>query len=119
MTFLLAEDNPSMRQSIKQFLSADVPDHHTFYEASDGSEAIELYDRFIPEWVLMDIEMHPVDGFTASKTIIESYPDAKIIILTSYDDPTFRKAASEAGTIAFVSKARLHDIPKILSAYAY
>lgn len=114
MTFLIAENNAVMRQSIKQFLTQNIPDPHTFYEAADGAEAVALYDRFFPEWVLMDIEMRPVDGFTASRTILESSPKAKIIILTSHDDPLYRNEAKEAGTVAFVTKERLHDIPKIL-----
>ena len=114
MTLLLAENNIPMRQSIKRFLSQNVPDHHTFYEAADGAEAIEMYDQFSPDWVLMDIVMRPVDGFTASRTILASHPNAKIIILTSFDDPTYRTAAHEAGSLAYVPKDRLHDIPEIL-----
>ncbi|MFA5834673.1 MAG: response regulator transcription factor [Bacteroidota bacterium] len=115
MTFLIAEDNLQMRQSIKRFLLKSVPNHHTFYEASDGSEAVKQYDRFSPDWVVMDIEMLPMDGLTASKKILGSHPTAKIIVLTSYDDAGYRKAAYDAGTFAFVSKEHLDDLKKILS----
>lgn len=117
MTFLIAEDNIQMRQSIKRFLLKNVPNPHTFYEAADGSEAVQLYNRFSPDWVLMDIEMEPMDGLTASRTILAAHPAAKIIVVTIFDDAGYRKAAQEAGTIAFVSKDHLHDLPTILSAH--
>jgi DNA-binding NarL/FixJ family response regulator len=117
MTFLIAEDNLQMRRSLERFLLKNVPNHHTFYEAADGGEAVQLYDRFSPDWVLMDIEMEPMDGLTASKTILAAHPAAKIIVVTSFDDARYRKAAGEAGTLAFVSKEHLHDLPTILSTH--
>jgi DNA-binding NarL/FixJ family response regulator len=117
MTFLIAEDSLPMRQSIKRFLLKNMPNHHTFYEAADGGEAIQLYDRFSPDWVLMDIEMVPMDGLTASRSIIASHPSAKIIVLTSFNDAGYRKAAQEAGTVAFVSKDHLPELSAILSTH--
>jgi DNA-binding NarL/FixJ family response regulator len=114
MTFLIAEDNSHMRESIKRFLLTRVPDHHTVFEASDGREAIEMYRRVTPDWVLMDIAMDPVDGLVASRVIRAAHPDAKIIILTNYDDPGYRKAAKDAGTIAFVVKEHLGELVPIL-----
>jgi DNA-binding NarL/FixJ family response regulator len=118
MTFLIAEDNIPMRQSIKRFLLKNVPNHHTFYEADDGGEAVQLYDRFSPDWVLMDIEMKPMDGLTASKTILATHPAARIIVVTSFDDAVYRKAARDAGTLAFVSKDHLQDLQTILSKHS-
>jgi DNA-binding NarL/FixJ family response regulator len=116
LTFLIAEDNLQMRQSIMRFLSKNVPNHHTFYEAADGGEAIQLYDRFSPDWVLMDIIMEPMNGLTAAKAILASHPRAKIIVLTSFNDANYRMAAQEAGTVAFVSKDHLQEIPAIFLA---
>jgi DNA-binding NarL/FixJ family response regulator len=118
MTFLIAEDNFQMRQSIKRYLRKNVPKRHAFYEAADGGEAIQLYDRFSPDWVLMDIEMEPLDGLTASRAILAAHPSARIIIVTSFNDARYRKAAHEAGTLAFVSKDRLQDLPTLLSKHS-
>jgi DNA-binding NarL/FixJ family response regulator len=117
MTFLIAEDSLPMRQHIKRFLLKHLPNHHTFYEASDGREAVQLFECFSPDWVLMDIQMVPVDGITASKEILGSHPAAKIIVLTSYYDAGYRKAAHEAGTVAFVSKDHLEDLQTIFSSH--
>ena len=117
MKFLIAEDSSRMRESIKRFLTSNIPEGHTFYEASDGCEAVEIYDRVCPDWVLMDIEMEPMDGLVASKAILTSDPGAKIIILTNFDDAGYRKAARQVGTIAFVSKEHLAELSVIVSTY--
>ncbi len=116
MVFLVVDDNVQMRASVTRYLCTRVPGQHTVYEASDGAEAIGMYERFRPDWVLMDIAMEPIDGLTASRAIRESDPEAKIIILTSYDDPGYRAAAEKVGTKAFVLKEHLNDIGGILSS---
>ncbi len=115
MKFLIAEDNSRMRESIKRFLASKIPNGHTYYEAGDGAEAIEIYNRVSPDWVLMDIKMEPMDGLTASKTILGADAAAKIIILTSFDDASYRKAAREVGACAYVLKEHLDEIPSIVS----
>jgi len=91
-----------------------MPDHHTVVEAADGGEAIRLYDEVHPDWVLMDIKMEPVDGLAASRSILAAHPDAKIVILTNYDDPGYRKAAHDAGVRAYLLKENLGDITAIV-----
>jgi DNA-binding NarL/FixJ family response regulator len=114
MTFLIAEDNRRMREYIKRFLRSKIPNYHTVYEAASGSEAIDLYERIRPDWVLMDIMMKPVDGLSASRTIMAAHPDARIIILTNYDDAAYRRAAEESRIRAFILKEHLSEIPNIL-----
>jgi NarL family two-component system response regulator LiaR len=115
MIFLIAEDSSRMRASIKQFISTRIPNHHTVYEASDGRSAVDLYERAHPDWVLMDIRMEPIDGLAASRTILAAHPDAKIIILTNYDDERYRSAAKEAGVRAFLLKEHLNEVQAILT----
>ncbi len=117
MTFLIAEDSQRMRESIKRTILNKLPNHHTIHEAADGGAAIEMYEQSNPDWVLMDIQMEPIDGLVASRTILAAHPDAKIIILTNYDDSGYRRAAKQMGTRAFVLKEHLNEIPVILSRY--
>jgi two-component system response regulator DegU len=114
MTILIAEDNRRMRESIKRAILTRIPDHHTIFEAADGGAAVALFERERPDWVLMDIQMEPVDGLLASRTILAAHPDAKIIILTNYDDAGYRRAAEELGTRAFILKEHLAEILVVL-----
>ncbi len=114
MLLLVVDDNARMRASIKRYLSERISDQHTIREAADGAEAIAMYERLRPDWVLMDVAMEPIDGLTASRTILRSHADARIIILTNYDDPGYRKAARKAGTKAFVLKDNLSDVASML-----
>ncbi len=110
MILLIAEDNARMRESIKRYLHSKIPDHHTIIEAENGGEAIECYERIHPDWVLMDIAMEPVDGLAASRAILGAHPEAKIVILTNYDEARYRAAANEIGTKAFILKENLGDM---------
>lgn len=105
-----------MRESFKRTINRSVPDHHTVVEATDGAEAIRLYEQVHPDWVLMDIKMEPVDGLSASRTILAAHPDAKIVILTNYDEPGYRTAASAAGVRAYLLKEQLNEISAIVGA---
>jgi len=108
---LIVEDNPSMRRLIKSV----VEDLALFvHECADGADALEAYQALMPEWVLMDIEMKEKDGFTATREIMKSYPDAKIMILTKYSTSRMREEAKKAGACAYVLKENLLTIREII-----
>jgi DNA-binding NarL/FixJ family response regulator len=117
MNFLIAEDNRHMRETIRRFLEIRIPDHHTIHEAADGKEATDLFEVVKPDFVVMDIEMEPMDGLTASRAILAAHPMARIIILTNYDEPNYRAAAKDAGAWAFVLKEHLSELVPILAPY--
>jgi DNA-binding NarL/FixJ family response regulator len=117
MIFLIAEDNRRMRETIRRFLETRIPNHHTIHEAADGKEAVDMFEVVKPEFVIMDIEMEPMDGLAASRAIVAAHPEAKIIILTNYDEPHYRATAKEAGAWAFVLKEHLSDLLSIFSPY--
>ena len=110
---LVVDDSDEIRRTIKDLLrkvGARV------CECSDGSEAVEMYRRNRPHWVLMDIRMSCMDGITATRTIRESFPDARIAIISNYDDRILRKQAEEAGAKYFVPKDDLSVLPAIVSS---
>jgi DNA-binding NarL/FixJ family response regulator len=110
MIFLIADDNARMRESLKRFLSRNVPDHHQFIEAVDGDNALRLFEQYRPDVVLMDIQMEPMDGLTALRLIRTVDTEARIVIVTSFDDVRYRAAAHEAGAAGYVMKDHLDDM---------
>jgi len=71
---------------------------HTVEMASSGQEALDMYPKFEPDLVLLDISMPDMNGFEVSAKIRELYPDwVPIIFLSSHDEPTMIASAIEAG----------------------
>jgi CheY-like chemotaxis protein len=111
MNLLIVEDNARMRQMIKSMVF-DLADE--IAECEDGARALALYSENQPDWVLMDIQMKDINGLTATKQILAEYKDAKIVIVTNYNDTHFRESAREAGAVDYVLKENLIDIRRIL-----
>ena len=107
---LIVEDNPKMRQMLRSLF----PDSgYQIYECEDGSEALDAYKRYKPDCVLMDIVMKKMDGITATQQIIDTYPEAKIIIVTDYDDKMLREKAKSAGAYDYVVKEDLYVLERL------
>ena len=114
-TVLIVDDNIKMRAAIQKMLRVQLKNKITrIIECENGKDAIELYVQRKPEWTIMDIKMPVMDGLEASRTILKSYPEAKIIILTQYDDPGYYELAQKMGIKAFVLKENLSDISIVI-----
>lgn len=81
----------------------------------DGEEALEQYGQVMPDLVTMDIIMPGMDGLEAAQAILEDYPDAKILMVSSlaYDD-TFQEA-EQIGAKGFIDKPFVKE--KLLEAF--
>lgn len=108
---LIVEDNAQMRRMLHS-LVADLVD--TVTECADGSEALVLYARHRPEWVLMDVQMKEMDGISATRQITAAYPEAHVLIVSNYDDPDLRAAACAAGACGYIVKEDLLDLRRVL-----
>jgi CheY-like chemotaxis protein len=111
MRLLIVEDNYQMRRLIRSFVGDLV---EAVFECGDGSEALEAYRAYQPDWVLMDIEMKKLDGISATRQIKADFPDARIIIVTEYDQPDWRDEAKRAGACDYVLKESLVQLRGIL-----
>lgn len=111
MNLLIVEDNLKMRRMIKSIV-ADLADR--IDECDDGGEALALYTANHPDWVLMDIHLRETNGIAATREITSVFHEAKIIIVTNYDDAHFRESAREAGAVDYVLKENLLDVRRIL-----
>jgi DNA-binding NarL/FixJ family response regulator len=111
VNFLIVEDNDDMRRLIKSVIATN---DDTICECSDGGEAFDAYCEHKPDWVTMDIELPTQDGLEATRQIKAAFPDAKVLIVTSYDTLALRESARKAGACGYVVKENLLDIPKII-----
>jgi two-component system chemotaxis response regulator CheY len=111
MSILIVEDSEPMREMIKK-LVGDITDGFT--ECVDGAQALEAYRQHRPDWVLMDIKMEEMDGLMATRQIKAAFPDARIIVVSGYDDAKLRASAHSAGACAYVRKENLLELRRIL-----
>jgi CheY-like chemotaxis protein len=111
MKILIVDDNADMREMIHSFLPESFDE---IRECVDGSESLESYRSFRPDWVLMDWEMKPVDGLSAIRQILTNFPKANILLVTQHNDPELATAAYEAGAKGFVLKDDLLKLRRLL-----
>ena len=100
---LLVEDNAVLRGFVKEMLGFKFPSM-TVLEAGDAKSALRIVDHSPPDLILMDIRLPDESGLSLTKRIKQKHPDTTIMILTSYDLPEYRDAASECGAVCFVYK---------------
>ncbi len=107
MKVLIVDDSSQMRGMMRQFLPSNAGE---ICECEDGIDALACYEQFLPDWVLMDWEMKQMNGLTATRSIIDAFPTARILMVTQYSDQELRRAANEAGACGFFPKDDLLDL---------
>ena len=104
---LTVDDHPIVRQGIAGLVGIQ-PDMTLVGEASDGREAIQLYRVHRPDVTLMDLQMPGMNGVDALIAIRNEFPEAKIIVLTTYAGDVQIIRAIKAGAHAYLLKNTLH-----------
>ena len=103
---LLADDHPMLREGVAG-LVADQPDMQLVGEASNGHEAIEQFRKHLPDITLLDLQMPEVNGIDAILAIRSEFPEARIVVLTTYSGDTQILRALKAGAQAYLLKSML------------
>lgn len=107
---LLVDDHEMVRIGVSAYLSTQS-DIEVVGEASNGSQGIELALSLRPDIILMDLVMDGMDGIEATTNIIKEWPEAKVIIVTSFIDDEKVYPALEAGATSYLLKtSRAADI---------
>ena len=103
---LLAEDQTLMRQGLKTILDLESG-FRVVGEAGDGTAAVKLALELRPDIILMDVQMPELNGVDAIAAICKAWPEAKIIILTTFDRDDYVFAGVRAGAVGYLLK----DVP--------
>ena len=116
---LSVDDHPMLREGLAAVLSTET-DLVLVAEASNGQEAIEQFRIHRPDITLMDLQMPVMNGMDAMLRIREEFPDAKIIVLTTYSGDAQAVRALNAGAYGYLLKnmVRKELIETIRSVYA-
>jgi len=103
---LIADDHRDYRRVVREFLDR-MPNVSVVGEAINGGEAVEKVEQLFPDVVLMDIAMPQMNGLEATRIIKQRWPETKVLIATTYDDPTYRLQALEARADGYILKGLL------------
>ena len=100
---LIVDDQHLIRLGFRLVLEAE-PDMQVVGEAADGTEALALAAELRPDVILMDVRMPRLDGIGATEQIVRAWPEARILILTTFDLDDDAFAALRAGASGFLLK---------------
>jgi len=100
---LLVDDHEMVRIGVSAYLQIQ-PDMEVIGEAVNGREAVDMALELRPDIILMDMVMPIMNGAEATKAIIEQWPEAKVMVVTSFLDDDKVYPALEAGAISYILK---------------
>lgn len=103
ITVAIVDDHPLVRAGLRSVLEA-AADLHVVAEASDGDEVPELVARYSPHVILMDLSMARVGGEEATRRLVATGVDTRVVVLTSYSDRGRVEGALAAGAVGYLLK---------------
>lgn len=118
MNILIVDDDRLVSGALKMIL--EVHDDVTVMAIGEnGHDAVALYETHQPDILLMDIRMEPMDGLEASQVILDKYPSAKILLLTTFSDDEYIVRALRLGAKGYLLKQDYDSIlPALRAVYS-
>ena len=104
MKVMIVDDHASARGLIRKFLNFPGI---TFCECASGEEAVRVAGDFKPDWVTMDVHMPGLNGFQTTEALRGQHPHARVMIVTSDNQPHFRQLSRAAGAVGLILKENL------------
>ncbi len=105
---LIVDDHPIMRVGIAAIIQA-TPDMTVAAQAGSGEDAIELYERLLPDIVLVDLRLPGISGVEVIRAVRARHPDARFVVLTTYEGDEDIHQALEAGARSYIVKGMPHN----------
>ena len=100
---LVADDHPVVREGLSALINRQ-PDMKVVAEAGDGSEAVEQFSLYRPDVALIDLRMRGMDGLHAILAICQRFPEARLVVLTTFEDNEDVCRALKGGAKGYVLK---------------
>jgi DNA-binding NarL/FixJ family response regulator len=100
---MIVDDNPLLRKTIKEILSAALP-KVIISEAFSGETMWHIFNDQLPDLIFMDIKLAEENGLELTRKVKSIYPDIVIAIFTNHDLPEYRQKAGLCGAEFFLSK---------------
>jgi DNA-binding NarL/FixJ family response regulator len=104
MRILIADDHAVVREGLARVLS-DQPDMRVVAQAANGDEAVAAARATDPHLALLDMRMPGLGGAAAIRKLRECCPRIRVLVLSMYEDPHYRRAALAAGAHAYLGKS--------------
>ncbi len=102
-SIVIIDDHQLFREGVKRILDFE-PTFQVVAEGDDGEQAVALIEQHNPDVVIMDINMPHLNGIEATKQLIDTYPDTKVIILSIHDDESYVTHALKTGATGYLLK---------------
>ena len=102
-TIIIIDDHQLFREGVKRILDFE-DSFDVIAEGDDGNDILSLYDQYLPDVVLMDINMPTKNGIDATSELLGKYPDAKVIMLSIHDDESYVTHALKTGALGYMLK---------------
>jgi CheY-like chemotaxis protein len=109
---MIVDDHASTREMIRKFLSLPGID---ICECASGGEALSCARDFQPDWITLDVNMPGLNGFQSARALRAQNPLARVVIVTGYNEPHFRKLSNAVGAVGLVCKENLMALHLMLS----
>lgn len=100
---MVVDDHPAFRKGLAALIESE-PDLSVVAETGDGLESVELYRRVRPDVVLMDLRLPGFSGVEAIQAICKEFPDARVIVVTTYDTDEDVYRALQSGAKSYLLK---------------
>lgn len=114
---LIVDDVADLRMLLRMTLSRDEG-FDVVAEAGDGLEAIEQARRYQPDLVLLDLSMPLLDGLEALPRILAVSPNARVVVLSGFDESRMREPSLAAGAVAYLEKGNIFAVAEALRSVA-